>query len=101
MITGLAHTGVCVPDCEAAVAFYRDLLGLTGVIAALCDGRCRDSRRHGPVGVRSHHESGHRRIRRRRRSCPRGDRVPRCRRQRPANRCGSHRPRVIARRADL
>lgn len=29
MITGLAHTGVCVPDCEAAVAFYRDVLGLT------------------------------------------------------------------------
>jgi len=27
MITGLAHTGVCVPDCEAAVAFYRDVLG--------------------------------------------------------------------------
>ncbi|MEB4208530.1 VOC family protein [Mycobacterium sp. 94-17] len=28
MITGLAHTGVCVTDCEAAVAFYRDVLGL-------------------------------------------------------------------------
>lgn len=28
MITGLAHTGVCVSDCEAAVAFYRDVLGL-------------------------------------------------------------------------
>lgn len=28
MITGLAHVGVCVPDCEAAVAFYRDVLGL-------------------------------------------------------------------------
>lgn len=28
MITGVAHTGVCVPDCEAAVAFYRDILGL-------------------------------------------------------------------------
>ncbi|OBI42035.1 VOC family protein [Mycobacterium sp. E796] len=28
MITGLAHTGVCVPDCEAAVAYYRDVLGL-------------------------------------------------------------------------
>ncbi|OBF55938.1 lactoylglutathione lyase-like lyase [Mycobacterium sp. 852002-53434_SCH5985345] len=28
MITGMAHTGVCVPDCEAAVAFYRDVLGL-------------------------------------------------------------------------
>ncbi|BBX64988.1 hypothetical protein MSAS_41620 [Mycobacterium saskatchewanense] len=28
MITGLAHSGVCVPDCEAAVAFYRDVLGL-------------------------------------------------------------------------
>lgn len=24
----MAHTGVCVPDCEAAVAFYRDVLGL-------------------------------------------------------------------------
>ncbi|SON59106.1 hypothetical protein MSIMFI_00588 [Mycobacterium simulans] len=28
MITGLAHSGVCVSDCEAAVAFYRDVLGL-------------------------------------------------------------------------
>jgi methylmalonyl-CoA/ethylmalonyl-CoA epimerase len=28
VITGLAHTGVCVPDCEAAVAFYQDVLGL-------------------------------------------------------------------------
>lgn len=28
MITGVAHTGVCVPDCEAAVAYYRDVLGL-------------------------------------------------------------------------
>lgn len=28
MITGLAHIGVCVADCEAAVAFYRDVLGL-------------------------------------------------------------------------
>jgi catechol 2,3-dioxygenase-like lactoylglutathione lyase family enzyme len=28
MITGLAHTGVCVPDVEAAVAWYRDVLGL-------------------------------------------------------------------------
>ena len=28
MITGLAHAGVCVPDCEAAVAFYCDVLGL-------------------------------------------------------------------------
>jgi catechol 2,3-dioxygenase-like lactoylglutathione lyase family enzyme len=29
VITGLAHTAVCVPDCEAAVAFYRDVLGFT------------------------------------------------------------------------
>jgi catechol 2,3-dioxygenase-like lactoylglutathione lyase family enzyme len=29
MITGLAHTGVCVPDVEAAVAWYHDVLGLT------------------------------------------------------------------------
>jgi catechol 2,3-dioxygenase-like lactoylglutathione lyase family enzyme len=28
VILGLAHSGVCVPDCEAAVAFYRDVLGL-------------------------------------------------------------------------
>jgi catechol 2,3-dioxygenase-like lactoylglutathione lyase family enzyme len=28
VITGVAHTGVCVPDCEAAVAYYRDVLGL-------------------------------------------------------------------------
>jgi catechol 2,3-dioxygenase-like lactoylglutathione lyase family enzyme len=28
MITGLAHTGVCVPDVEQAVAWYRDVLGL-------------------------------------------------------------------------
>jgi hypothetical protein len=25
MIAGLAHTGVGVPDCEAAVAYYRDV----------------------------------------------------------------------------
>jgi catechol 2,3-dioxygenase-like lactoylglutathione lyase family enzyme len=29
MITGLAHTGICVPDLDAAVAWYRDMLGLT------------------------------------------------------------------------
>jgi catechol 2,3-dioxygenase-like lactoylglutathione lyase family enzyme len=29
VIKGLAHTGVCVPDCEAAVAYYRDVLGFT------------------------------------------------------------------------
>jgi predicted enzyme related to lactoylglutathione lyase len=28
VITGLAHAGVCVPDCDAAVAYYRDVLGL-------------------------------------------------------------------------
>ncbi len=28
MITGLAHTAVCVRDCDAAVAWYRDVLGL-------------------------------------------------------------------------
>ncbi len=29
MIKGLAHTAICVPDVEAAVAWYRDVLGLT------------------------------------------------------------------------
>jgi Glyoxalase/Bleomycin resistance protein/Dioxygenase superfamily len=28
MIVGLAHTAVCVPDVDAAVAWYRDVLGL-------------------------------------------------------------------------
>lgn len=28
MITRLAHTGVCVPNCDAAVTYYRDVLGL-------------------------------------------------------------------------
>jgi catechol 2,3-dioxygenase-like lactoylglutathione lyase family enzyme len=28
VLTGLAHTGVCVPDVEAAVAWYRSVLGL-------------------------------------------------------------------------
>jgi methylmalonyl-CoA/ethylmalonyl-CoA epimerase len=28
VITGLAHSGVCVPDVDAAVAWYRDVLGL-------------------------------------------------------------------------
>ena len=28
MITGLAHTAICVPDVDAAVAWYRDVLGL-------------------------------------------------------------------------
>jgi catechol 2,3-dioxygenase-like lactoylglutathione lyase family enzyme len=29
VISGLAHTGVCVPDVEAATTWYRDVLGLT------------------------------------------------------------------------
>ena len=29
MIIGLAHTALCVPDVDAAVAWYRDVLGLT------------------------------------------------------------------------
>ena len=29
MITGIAHTAVCVPDVEAAVAWYESVLGLT------------------------------------------------------------------------
>jgi catechol 2,3-dioxygenase-like lactoylglutathione lyase family enzyme len=29
VITGLAHTGVSVPDCEQAVRFYCDVLGMT------------------------------------------------------------------------
>jgi catechol 2,3-dioxygenase-like lactoylglutathione lyase family enzyme len=29
MITGLAHTAVCVADVDAAVAWYRDVLGLS------------------------------------------------------------------------
>ena len=29
LITGLAHTALCVPDVDAAVAWYRDVLGLT------------------------------------------------------------------------
>ena len=44
MITGLAHSGVCVPDCEAAVAYYRDVLGSAGLadpglthIGLICD----------------------------------------------------------------
>ncbi|HEY2428021.1 MAG TPA: VOC family protein [Acidimicrobiales bacterium] len=28
MLTGLAHTGVCVPDVEEAVAWYESVLGL-------------------------------------------------------------------------
>jgi catechol 2,3-dioxygenase-like lactoylglutathione lyase family enzyme len=28
VITGVAHTAICVPDVEAAVAWYRDVLGL-------------------------------------------------------------------------
>lgn len=28
MITGLAHTAVCVPDMEAAISWYVDVLGL-------------------------------------------------------------------------
>ena len=28
MITGIAHSAICVPDVEAAVAWYRDVLGL-------------------------------------------------------------------------
>ena len=29
MITGLAHTAVCVPDVDAAVAWYETVLGMT------------------------------------------------------------------------
>ena len=29
MITGIAHTALCVADVDAAVAWYRDMLGLT------------------------------------------------------------------------
>ena len=29
MITGIAHTALCVADADAAVAWYRDVLGLT------------------------------------------------------------------------
>ena len=29
MITGIAHTAVCVPDVDAAVDWYRSVLGLT------------------------------------------------------------------------
>ena len=29
MIIGLAHTAICVADCDAAVAWYHDVLGLT------------------------------------------------------------------------
>ncbi len=29
MISGLAHVAVCVSDCEAAVAWYESVLGLT------------------------------------------------------------------------
>ena len=29
MITGLAHTALCVADVDAAVAWYRDVLGMT------------------------------------------------------------------------
>ncbi|WP_245604913.1 VOC family protein [Mycobacterium genavense] len=46
MITGLAHTGVCVSDCEATVAFYRDVLGLR-VLSPPYVMAGNDSRRHG------------------------------------------------------
>jgi catechol 2,3-dioxygenase-like lactoylglutathione lyase family enzyme len=29
VITGIAHVGVAVPNCEEAVSFYRDMLGMT------------------------------------------------------------------------
>lgn len=32
MITGMAHTGVCVPDVEEAVEWYRSVLGLSVLI---------------------------------------------------------------------
>jgi catechol 2,3-dioxygenase-like lactoylglutathione lyase family enzyme len=28
MITGIAHTAVCVRDCDTAVRWYRDVLGM-------------------------------------------------------------------------
>ena len=38
-ITGLAHTALHVADVDAAVAWYRDVLGLTRAVAAVPDGR--------------------------------------------------------------
>jgi len=29
VITGIAHSAICVADCDAAVAWYRDVLGLS------------------------------------------------------------------------
>ena len=100
MITGLAHTGVCVPDCEAAVAFYRDVLGLHVLSPPYVMAGNAIRNDMGELVSDPDHEGGHRRIR------GDGDRVlevieylnvdgP------SAGTCGADRPRAFACRADL
>ena len=36
MIMGLAHTAVCVPDLDEAVAWYTDVLGLHLLMGPAC-----------------------------------------------------------------
>ena len=77
VITGLAHTALHVADVDAAVAWYRDVLGLDGVVAAVPDGGRRDHARHGRARSRAGRgEGGDRRRRRRLRPRHRGHRVP-------------------------
>ena len=37
MITGLAHTAVCVPDVDAAVRWYETVLGLRVLSTGIAD----------------------------------------------------------------
>ena len=39
MLTGMAHSAICVPDVQAAVDWYRDILGLDRPLSAVPHGR--------------------------------------------------------------
>ena len=39
MLTGMAHSAICVPDVQAAVDWYRDILGLTVLSPPVPHGR--------------------------------------------------------------
>ena len=86
MITGLAHTALHVADVDAAVAWYRDVLGLTVLSPPYrMEGDAIDAR-HGRAGAVAGRREGRDRRRRRRRDrvievieYPNVDRRPRAR----------------------
>ena len=64
MITGLAHTAICVPDVEAAVAWYRDVLGLVVLSPPYLMEGDEIAKDMGELIPGAAPEGGHRRVRR-------------------------------------